>query len=230
MSKTLFDTLVDDIVDQGLELAKQIETLPEEQRIRALNRVRTALHRVSPFKDEPIDLVLWEKGERVKPNDYNPNVVHRPEMRLLEESIDVDHMTQPVVTSSPDADPHVDPKPIVDGEHRYIICTDVGRIHARLRGYVPITIVPADTEQAQMASTVRHNRARGVHKLDGMTDIVLSMLQAGWEDDEIANAMGMDADEILRLKQVAGAAEAFRRPMYKRAWVFDDGQTEIETP
>jgi ParB-like chromosome segregation protein Spo0J len=221
----LFDTLVDDLLAQVNDLCQRIASLPLETRVEALNRIRERLHAVSPFREEPIDYVAWVPGDQVRPNSYNPNVVYRPEFKLLETSIDEDHYTQPIV-----AHYNGEGWEVVDGEHRQRVGTESAKIVKRLHGYIPITVTHTRTEAERMASTVRHNRARGVHKLDDMTDIVLSMLRADWTDDEIAKALGMDADEILRMKQVSGAAEAFSRPFYKRAWINDDGQSKVEAP
>jgi len=223
MEASLFDGVIDDLEEQARSIAEQLAALPLPERIEALNRVRTVLHEVSPFQDEPVDLVLWVRGEQVEPNDYNPNVVYRPEMRLLETSIQKDHFTQPVVTHTT-GNGHI----IVDGEHRYIVATTNKRVTKQLHGYLPVTVTRSTTEEERMASTIRHNRARGVHRLDNMTDIVLSMLREDWTDDEVARQLGMDADEILRLKQVSGIAKAFERPAYNRARVNDDGQETLD--
>ena len=230
---TLFTNQIDSMVGQALSLADQIAALPLPDQVEALNRVRAALHIVSPFRDEPVDLVLWIPGDRVQPNDYNPNVVHKPEMALLHTSIEVDHMTMPLPThvAERDVDGLIHGErggTIVDGAHRRIVGTTNKTVTSRLHGYLPVAITHTYTEADRMASTVRHNRARGVHKLDSMSDIVLSMLANGWTDDEVAKAMGMDADEILRMRQVSGIAKAFERPAYNRAWVNDDGQETLD--
>jgi hypothetical protein len=235
MSETpsLFAATVAAIEEMAVHLAEQIASLPLADRVDALNRARYALHQVSPFRDEPVDLVLWLEETAVEPNDYNPNFVHRPEMELLNTSIEVDHLTMPIPTHVPKRDvlaliARKITGIIVDGAHRRIVGTSNKKIAKRLHGYLPVTITHTYTDNDRKASTVRHNRARGVHKLDGMTDIVLSMLRNGWTDDEVAAAMGMDADEVLRMKQVSGIAKAFQRPNYNRAWINDDGQETLD--
>ncbi len=223
----LFDATVDSLVSQAHEMAAKIAALPLESQVDALNRIRYSLHQVSPFQFEPVDLVLWLPDAHVAPNEYNPNVVQRPEMELLNTSVDVDGATQPMPThvarrAIPALIAGDEDGTLVDGEHRYKTFTGRKKISARMHGYVPVTVTHTRTDAERMASTVRHNRARGVHKLDAMSNIVLSMLQAGWTDDEIAKAMGMDADEILRMRQVSGIAKAFERQNYNRAWVNDD--------
>lgn len=212
---------VDDLVRPIIEC---LVVLPLSEQVELINRVRTALHEAGPFSAEPVDLVLWKRGEDVEPNDYNPNIVHRPEMELLKTSM-LKHVTQPIVTGQVgDGGTFV----VTDGEHRYITVTTCKPLSARLHGYVPITVTAARTREDQMADTVEHNRARGVHSLDGMTNIILSMLSAGWTDDEIAKHLGMDADEILRMKQVSGIAKTFERPAYNRAWISDDGRETLD--
>jgi len=219
----LFDLFQDD--DELTALVKPVldylNGLLLEQRVEALNKVRSLLHQVSPF-DEPVDVVYWVRSETVHPNDYNPNVVFAPEMKLLKTSM-VKHVTQPVVTSQIDGE-----YLITDGEHRYITVTTSKRLSARLMGYIPVTVTKSKTLPEHMADTIEHNRARGVHKLDLMTEIVLTMLREGWTDDQIAEHLGMDADEILRMKQVSGIAKAFERPAYNRAWINDDGQETLD--
>lgn len=223
MNLPLFDLLTDD--DELTSLVKPVLAylagLPMEQRVEALNQVRGMLHHASPF-DDPVDVVYWVRSDIVHPNDYNPNVVYAPEMKLLETSMNK-HVTQPVVTSQIDGE-----YLITDGEHRYITATTSKRLRSRLRGYVPVTVTKSKTLPEHMADTVEHNRARGVHKLDSMTEIVLTMLREGWSDDKIAEHLGMDADEILRMKQVSGIAKAFERPAYNRAWINDDGQDTLD--
>lgn len=220
----LFQPDEDNLDDLIQPIVDRLALLSLDEQIDLLNRVRTMLHQVSPFRNEPVDLVLWKPSEQVEPNDYNPNIVHRPEMKLLQTSM-LKHVTQPVVTGQVgESGTFV----VTDGEHRYITITTCKPLSARLHGYVPITVTAARTREEQMADTVEHNRARGVHTLDGMTNIVLSMLAAGWTDDEIARHLGMDADEILRMKQVSGIAQAFTRPAYNRAWINDDGQETLD--
>lgn len=227
--KTLFSESIDSLAEQVKSICDQIAALPLPDQVEALNRARSMLHEVSPFKEEPVDLVLWVEEGRITPNTYNPNVVYRPEMKLLETSVKTYGMTYPLAVHF---DKHGDISGIgyslVDGEHRYITITTTRQISDRQHGYVPVATLNTETEEDRMAATVAFNRARGVHKLDSMTDIVLSMLRAGWTDDEIAQAMGMDADEILRMKQVSGIAEAFTRPNYNRAWINDNGQETLD--
>jgi len=206
---TLFDGTIDGIAQEAYQLREELLRLPIPERIEALNRVREILSTASPFRDEPVDLVLWVPADRVGANDYNPNAVAPPEMKLLKISIDNSGFTQPVVTWVTDGRWEV-----VDGEHR----CKVGKTIPRLRGYLPISIIRRDGRNERMAATIEHNRARGVHSILPMTDIVAEMLQNGWTDDEVARSLGMDSDELLRFKQNKGLPELFQNREYSRAW------------
>lgn len=223
---TLFDPLVESIVAQIKPICEQLETLPVPERIEALNKIRLALHEVSPFKD-PVDCVLWVPGDNVTPNDYNPNNVSPPKMKSLKWSIAKDHYTQPVVTCPVDEDknyvsPGDDPDRyvVVDGEHRYKVVTEDRGIKKRLMGYLPVTTILQSRSGRTnlMGATYRHNDARGVHGVVPMTDIITNLIRLGWTDDEVAKELGMDADEVLRFKHVAGLADLFKDREYSKAW------------
>lgn len=209
---SLFSDRVDALTG---ELAAALAALPEPERVEALNRVRTALHQVSPFREEPVDCVLWVPAETVTPNDYNPNAVAPPEMRLLALSIQADGYTQPIVTSE-----HGEVRVIVDGFHRHRVGRENPRVRERVRGYLPVTTVRPgrDGLKERMAATIRHNRARGVHGVLPMTDLVAALIREGWTDTEVARELGMDADEVLRFKQNKGLPELFRDVAYSKAW------------
>lgn len=188
---------------------------PEEQQIELLNHIRTRLHEISPFKDEPVDLVLWVKEDDVQANDYNPNTVAKPEMKLLETSIVADGYTQPVVTF-----PEDDHRTVVDGFHRSRVGRESTEVRKRVRGYLPITSVRPQQQgrEERMASTIRHNRARGKHGVEAMMDIVTHLAQRNWNDEKIANELGMDADEVLRYRQIGGLAAAFQDEEFSEGW------------
>lgn len=202
---------VDDLV---LELVARLKELPLAERVSALNQARTALHEASPFRSEPVDLVLWAPHEKVSGNDYNPNKVAAPEMRLLQLSIEADGFTQPIVTYPlPDLDE------VVDGFHRNC----VGRaspVSERLHGYLPVTRIRAEraAREDRIAATIRHNRARGKHVVNAMSDIVTDLVRRNWSDEKIARELGMDPDEVLRLKQITGLAELFADRVFSEAW------------
>lgn len=195
--------------------------------VRRLNLVRRALHEASPFKDEPVDLVEWVPVESVVANDYNPNSVAPPEMELLRLSIEADGYTQPVVTY-PESD---DVLQVVDGFHRNRIARESESIGQRVHGHLPVVRVKVDRQDRgdRIAATIRHNRARGKHQVTAMSDIVLELKRRNWSDEKIGRELGMDPDEVLRLAQITGLAEAFADREFSEAWeaVLDVGH-EVE--
>jgi len=164
--------------------------------------------------DEPISRVKWVPVEKVEANDYNPNSVAANELRLLYISIEADGYTQPVVTIR---DEERDRWIIVDGFHRWLVMRRHPDIYARCRGLLPIVEIDKPLGD-RMASTVRHNRARGKHSVSGMGQIVFGMLDAGKSDAMICRELGMEADELLRLKHITGFSKLFADVQYKRAW------------
>ena len=192
-----------------------LEEMDEEQRVSLLNETRRALHKVSPFKDEPVDCVEWRKLEFVYANDYNPNVVAPPEMELLRTSIASDGYTQPIVTWARDGFYEV-----VDGFHRNRVAREYPEVSARIRGYLPLTVINAEREDRgdRIASTIRHNRARGKHQIDSMAEIVVELRRRNWSNEKIGRELGMDADEVLRLAQITGLAEMFADRDFSEAW------------
>lgn len=197
------------------DLAASIGALNLDQRIAALNAVRAILHEVSPFSREPVDLVLWHCADRVTANDYNPNAVAPPEMILLQKSIEADGYTQPIVTCPTDA-----AFEIVDGFHRNRVGRECPEVCERVHGYLPLVVIPPDRQgrSDRIASTIRHNRARGEHDVDRMSAIVRMLYEAGWPDDKIQAELGMDLDEVVRLKQLTGLAALFADREYSEAW------------
>lgn len=162
----------------------------------------------------PVYAVRAIPVEKVIANDYNPNRVPPPEMRLLELSIWEDGYTQPVVTYY---DSMKDVYIVVDGFHRYSILKTSKRIYEREKGLLPVVVIDKDIGE-RMASTIRHNRARGSHDVDLMSNIVAELHRIGKSDSWIAKKLGMDADEVLRLKQIGGLAELFRDAEFSQSW------------
>ena len=196
------------------QLTSFVVSLPEEERMAAINSVKEALHDVSPAGTQPVDLVRWVPLSQVTPNDYNPNSVAKTEMRLLMRSILHDGYTQPVVTIQDDEGNYV----IVDGFHRYFSMKSSEEIAGRTGGLLPVVVIKKDIND-RMASTIRHNRARGKHSVDGMANMVFQMLDNGWEDVDICQELGMEAEELLRLKHITGFSKLFEDSEYSRAWV-----------
>lgn len=169
---------------------------------------------LSPVPSQPVDHVRWVPIEDVEPNDYNPNSVAKVEMGLLYTSILHDGYTQPVVTVH---DRERGKYVIVDGFHRYFVCRTHADIRERNNGLLPIVVIDKDIND-RMASTVRHNRARGKHSVDGMSSMVFQMLDNGWQDADICRHLGMEPEELLRLKHVTGFSKLFENVEYQRAW------------
>ena len=144
--------------------------------------------------------------DKIRANSYNPNAVAPPEMKLLELSIWEDGYTMPVVCYYI---PEEDIYEIVDGYHRYTTLKKSKRIFEREEGFLPVSVIDKE-ESSRMASTIRHNRARGSHSVELMSNIVAELVESGMSDSWIAKHIGMDKDELLRLKQITGLASLFK--------------------
>lgn len=195
------------------ELTGFLSGLSEEERIEAINQFRMAIHSVSPFRDEPVDCVLWVKNDHISPNDYNPNNVAPPEKKLLLRSIEADGFTQPIVVVQSTAEDYE----IVDGFHRHELGKSKPLLRSRLHGYLPVTCLQRERHE-RMAATIRHNRARGRHQIHAMSEIVRELSQLGWSEEKISKELGMDDDEVLRLKQINGLQELFANRRFSKAW------------
>lgn len=198
-----------------LKYIEDLKYLSIENRIEEINELKKALHEISPFKNEPVDCVIWLKTDQVIANDYNPNSVAPPEMQLLEVSINNDGYTQPVVTWYDGKK-----REIIDGFHRSRIAKESKPIRERLHEYMPVvTVNESNTDKgSRIASTIRHNRARGKHAVSAMSDIVIELKKRNWSEARIGKELGMDEDEILRLCQISGLAEAFENEDFSEAW------------
>ncbi|HAX9857845.1 TPA: ParB N-terminal domain-containing protein [Escherichia coli] len=186
-----------------------------EEKIRVLNHLRQVLHELSPFKQEPVDCVLWVRAEEVEANDYNPNVMAPSERKLLQRSLDEDGFTQPVVVSE-EAGKYV----VVDGYHRQLLGRERESKGKEIKGWLPVACIRAERKghASRIAATIRHNRARGKHQITPMSDIVRDLSRQGWTDDRIGLELGMERDEVLRLKQISGLTELFEGEMFSPAW------------
>lgn len=204
-----------DIINKIKEISLDIQLLPEERQVNLLNEIRKILHSISIFKNEPVDLVLWIKNEKIEANDYNPNTVAPPEMKLLELSIKEDGYTQPLVTWQIEGKYEV-----VDGFHRNRIGRESDEIHSRIHGYLPITLINQDRADRgdRITATIRHNRARGKHQVGAMSEIVQELARRNWSNTKIGKELGMEPDEVLRLKQISGLAELFSDKEFSEAW------------
>lgn len=200
-----------------IELIKELDSLQLDEKVKALNEIKIEMHKISPFKTEPVDCVLWVKNNTVHANDYNPNSVAPPEMELLRLSISADGYTQPIVSM---LEENGETREVIDGFHRNRVGKECDDIQKRVHGYLPVVTINEDRKDLndRMASTIRHNRARGKHKIQAMSDIVLDLKKRNWSDDKIAKNLGMDADEVLRLCQIGGLAELFKDGEFSEAW------------
>jgi len=186
-----------------------------EDKIEFLNGLRTFVSSLSPQKSQPVDRVLWVPVDMVQANDYNPNSVASIEMELLYVSISHDGYTQPIVTVY---DKELDKYIIVDGFHRYFIAKTKADISKRINGRIPIVVIDKDITE-RMASTVRHNRARGEHMVTGMSNLVFQMLDNGMSEAEICQELGMQPEEVLKLKHITGFSKLFENAEYSKAWM-----------
>lgn len=186
-----------------------------EDMVYAINLMRSAIHEKSPFRAEPVDFVRWVPADIVRANDYNPNSVAPPEMELLRTSIAADGYTQPIVGNE-EAGNIV----VVDGFHRHRVGKECADINARIHNFLPVVQIRSEQVSLdhRMASTVRHNRARGKHKVEAMSDMVIELKRRNWSDEKICKELGMDRDEVLRLCQISGLSEIFAGQDFSRAW------------
>jgi len=198
------------ILKRARKLFKRLKYLPEDERIEIINQLRLMIHQESPFKSEPVDCVLWQPIELVKKNNYNPNHVGPPEMKLLEQSIKKDNFTMPIVSYH-----NGDEYEIVDGFHRSLIGQKLNK------KYLPITLINKERSD-RISSTIRHNRARGKHQVSSMSDIVIELKKRGWSDISVAREIGLDKDEILRLTQITGLTDMFENREFSEAWEHEE--------
>lgn len=201
------------------KLISEIEKLPNDEKIAKINEIKIALHEISPFRNEPVDCVLWVKNTNVVANDYNPNSVAPPEMKLLAHSIGEDGYTQPIVSWGREDGLNE----VVDGFHRHRVGKENEIIKLRVHGYLPLVVINnnRNDKSDRIAATIRHNRARGEHKVDSMADIVVELKRRFWSDEKIAIELGMESDEVLRLQQVTGLAGLFADKEFSEAWEAD---------
>lgn len=205
-----------DIVGDVALIFRRIESLDTHERVSVINAIRLELQKYSPFSSEPVDCVQWVRSDLVNANDYNPNSVAPPEMKLLEHSIMADGYTQPIVTW-----PREHGFEVVDGFHRHRVGKESDLVRTRVHGYLPVVKINSEREDKgdRMAATIRHNRARGEHRVDSMSEIVIELKRRFWSDEKIAKELGMEPDEVLRLTQVTGLAGLFADREFSTAWI-----------
>lgn len=214
------------MIDQINKLiSESLENKDLKETIDIINSIREHIHSLSPFKNEPVDYVKWVSSDLIVANDYNPNKVAPPEMELLEISIMNDGYTQPIVTF-----PNNEKIEVVDGFHRHRVGKESKIVAQRIRGYLPTVIIR--TEQAsksdRIASTIRHNRARGKHVVNAMSEIVIELKNRNWKNERIAKELGMDMDEVLRLMQITGLESLFKDDDFSKSWMIEDSELGFE--
>lgn len=215
-----------EIIETVSGIAKQIEVLELAEKVNLINELRRIIHEVSPFKSEPVDLLQWVPCDTVGANEYNPNEVAPVEMELLRLSINHDGYTSAVVSMlNEDKITRV----VIDGAHRSRCGKEYPDIKERVLGYLPVVTIRSENEDLanRMSATVRHNRARGKHKVESMSDIVIELKKRNWNDAKIAKHLGMDADEVLRLTQITGLAEMFKDREFSQSWEIVPEEVEI---
>ncbi len=211
-----------DLISQWCE---RLKTLPMAQQVEELNSARRLMHEAGPFCREPVDCIQWVHTDSVQANDYNPNSVAPPETELLKVSILEDGYTQPIVAWRRESHHEV-----VDGFHRNRVGRECMEVRQRIRGYLPLAVINTEREDRgdRIASTIRHNRARGKHAVAAMSDIVIELKRRNWSDEKISRELGMDQDEILRLCQISGLADLFSDQEFSRSWDVEGAVTESD--
>lgn len=213
-----------EIIKEAVNKIHELKTLSEK--INFINSLKMAMHEAGPFSSEPVDCVLWVENTTVKANDYNPNSVAPPEMELLRLSISNDGYTQPIVSMD-----NLDgTREVIDGFHRNRVGKECKDIQERVRGYLPVVTIreSQSDKNNRIASTIRHNRARGKHRVESMSDIVVDLKRRNWSPAKIGKELGMDADEVLRLSQISGLIEMFADKEFSQAWEADIMTEPIE--
>jgi ParB-like chromosome segregation protein Spo0J len=205
--------LTEELIDE----IKKINNI--DDKINIINKIRYMIHKISPLNNHPVDFVKWVKSDNIEGNKYNPNYVDKKNMQLLKISIKEDGYTMPIVGNEEN-----NKIKIVDGFHRRKAERMDKKISKSTYGRIPVTQIRENKRDIKnrMSSTIRHNRARGVHEIELMSNLVVELVQKGWSDIEIANQLGMNADEVLRLKQISGIAEIFKDLNYSMSWEFKE--------
>jgi hypothetical protein len=205
------------------QIAESINKMDLHDAIDSLNQVRAILHKASPMKNEPVDFVKWVLSDDVVANDYNPNKVAPPEMELLEVSIMNDGYTQPIVSWS---NPEKGKIEVIDGFHRNRVGRESAVVKERVKGFLPVVDIreTCTGKNDRIASTIRHNRARGKHQVDAMSEIVIELKNRNWTNKRISKQLGMDEEEVLRLCQISGLDHLFGDQDFSKSWESDDAQ------
>lgn len=218
VKKTHDTKKIDTFLLKFKNLIKEIRDFSKSEKIILFNEMKLLLRKYSPFANEPVDCVLWVPVSDVMANDYNPNSVAPPEMELLEHSISEDGFTQPIVSWK-----NEEKYEVVDGFHRNRVGRECPAVFKKVNGHLPVVIINNERlgRNDRIASTIRHNRARGKHQIDSMSEIVIELKKRNWSPKKIGKELGMDQDEVLRLVQITGLAEMFADKEFSEAWEVD---------
>ena len=194
------------------------ENLSFDEKVKIFNEESDKLYKWLGINHPSLNIQLV-KVDDVQGNDYNPNKVAPPEMKLLELSIKKDGLTMPVVVcDTPEASK---PYTVVDGFHRTTVARKNKEIRESLHGYLPVSKLDKGIED-RITSTVRHNMARGTHQVELSAKLVVLLKKHNWSNARIGKELGMDADEVLRLKQITGLAEAYKERDFSKSWEYVD--------
>lgn len=198
------------------ELLEQYANASAEEKVRVYNEVSSMLYHWLGIEHPCLNVQLVP-ADKVSSNDYNPNVVAPPEMRLLRLSIAKDGITMPIVASPNDEGGYT----VVDGFHRTSVIKSDARVRESTHGYVPVAILDKPIDD-RITATVRHNMARGTHQVELSAKLVALLRKHNWTNARIGMELGMDADEVLRLKQITGLAEAFADREFSKSWTIEE--------
>lgn len=197
-----------------IEEIKKMSTLPIEERVEKYNKISSALKEMVGI-NFPVVGVQLVPLESVQANDYNPNKVAKPEMKLLELSIRKDGLTMPVVVANDGK--NKGKYIVVDGFHRTTVTKNTDDIRERSKGYLPVSFLDKNIED-RITATVRHNVARGTHQVELTAHLVTLLKKHNWSNERIGTELGMQPDEVLRLKQITGLAEMFADEEFSKSW------------
>jgi ParB-like chromosome segregation protein Spo0J len=195
------------------QILEQNKNLSLEEKIALFNQITQQLYEFIGLEHPALNIQLVPM-DHIEGNDYNPNKVAPPEMKLLELSIRKDGLTMPVVVAAEKKNDHWI---VVDGFHRTTVCKNTSDIKESLKGYLPVSYLNKSIE-SRVASTVRHNMARGTHQIELSAKLVAFLKRNDWTNHRIGEELGMDPDEVLRLKQITGLAEAFQDKKFSQSW------------
>lgn len=192
-----------------LKIIEECNSISSKDKMELMDKVLIAFN----FYSEPISKVIWVPIRAISPNDYNPNKMAVPEKRLLQRSM-LDHgVTQPLVVGPKQDEKYI----LIDGYHRWSIINKSKELKERLNNCVPVVVLNVSSRK-QLVATIRHNRARGRHQIEEISDVVKTLSDSGWSSTKIMDALGMEADEVLRLKQFRGLGELFKDDDYSISW------------